>query len=181
MPANGLNRITADLTGNRENRPIKRTTMDVHPEAALQVWRRNRKNLLQFMNSYDAAQLNRVPDGFSNNLIWNLGHILAVQQLLVYGLSGQPLHIPQKFVVRYQRDTRPEGPVDEAEISEIREWLERTVPLLDKDLEANRFGTFRPFTNSAGFPVTNLQEAITFNNFHEGLHLGYMLSIRKFL
>ena len=109
MPANGLNRITADLTGNRENRPIKRTTMDVHPEAALQVWRRNRKNLLQFMNSYDAAQLNRVPDGFSNNLIWNLGHILAVQQLLVYGLSGQPLQIPQKFVVRYQRDTRPAG------------------------------------------------------------------------
>ncbi len=160
MPANGLNRITADLTGNRENRPIKRTTMDVHPEAALQVWRRNRKNLLQFMNSYDAAQLNRVPDGFSNNLIWNLGHILAVQQLLVYGLSGQPLQIPQKFVVRYQRDTRPEGPVD---------------------LAATRLGTFRPSPSSAGFRATNLQEAISFNYFHEGLHLGYMLSIRKFL
>lgn len=133
------------------------------------------------MDSYDTAQLNRKPDGFSNNLVWNLGHILVVQQLLVYGLSGQPLHIPQKLVAAYQRDTRPEGPVGETEISQIRHWLGETVPLLEADLEAGRFGSFRPFTNSAGFQVTNLQEAITFNNFHEGLHLGYMLSIRKFL
>lgn len=155
--------------------------MDGQPEAALKVWRRNRKNLLRFMDSYDAGQMNRIPDGFSNNLIWNLGHILVVQQLLVYGLSGQPLHIPKKLVLRYQRDTRPGGPVDDFEISEIRERLEATVLLLEQDLEAARFGAFRPFTNSAGFEVTNLQEAITFNNFHEGLHLGYMLSIRKFL
>ena len=181
MPANGLNRITAEDACNGKIRQEKRATMDVHPEAALQVWRKNRKNLLRFMDSYDDGQLNRVPDGFSNNLIWNLGHILVVQQLLVYGLSGQPLHIPRKFVAAYQRDTRPEGPADQAEISEIRRWLGETVALLDNDLEARIFGSFRPFTNSAGFRVTNLQEAITFNNFHEGLHLGYMLSIRKFL
>ena len=133
------------------------------------------------MDSYDEGQLNRVPDGFSNNLVWHLGHILVVQQLLVYGLSGQPLHIPKKFVAAYQRDTRPEGRADQSEISEIRHWLQETVPLLEDDLEAERFESFRAFTNSAGFRVTNLQEAITFNNFHEGLHLGYMLSIRKFL
>lgn len=31
------------------------------------------------------------------------------------------------------------------------------------------------------FYLRNLQDAVTFNNYHEGTHFGYMLSIAKFL
>ncbi|MBC2839424.1 DinB family protein [Robiginitalea sp. SC105] len=148
-------------------------------EEELDIWRTNRKNLQGFLHAFDAGQLNRVPDGFSNNLIWNLGHILVVQQLLVYGLSGQVLHIPQELIPKYQRGSRPEGDVGQEEIALIGKLLADTVPLLEEDIRENRFGTFRPFTNSAGFRITDLPQAVAFNNFHEGLHLGYMMSIRK--
>jgi hypothetical protein len=29
-------------------------------------------------------------EGYSNNLIWNIAHIIVVQQMLVYKLSGLP-------------------------------------------------------------------------------------------
>ncbi len=150
-------------------------------ESALQVWRTHRNNLLAFMDSYGPEKLNTVPDGFSNNLIWHLGHTLVVQQLLVYRLSGLDLHIPEDFVPKYGRGSKPGKDAPTDEIALIRDRLNATVPQLEADLRGRRFTEFRPFTNSAGFHLTNVEEAVVFNNFHEGLHLGYMLSIRKFL
>ena len=32
-----------------------------------------------------------------------------------------------------------------------------------------------------GFHLDALKEALEFNNYHEGLHLGFMINIRKFV
>jgi hypothetical protein len=32
-------------------------------------------------------QLNKIPEGYNNNLIWNIAHVVVVQQMLVYKLS----------------------------------------------------------------------------------------------
>jgi hypothetical protein len=41
----------------------------------------------KFLSGYNLDQLNTIPEGFNNNLIWNIGHIIVSQQLLVYKLS----------------------------------------------------------------------------------------------
>jgi len=47
------------------------------------ITRKSRKLLSQFLEDYTLEQLNAIPEGFSNNLIWNLVHIVVVQQMLV--------------------------------------------------------------------------------------------------
>ena len=150
-------------------------------EASLMHLRQNRVVLDQYFQRYNPEQLNTVPAGFNNNLIWNLGHILVVQQALTYRLSGLEMRIPGDLPGRYGRDTRPEGPVPQSEITLIRNLLSGSIAQLEADRAQGLFQQYKPFENSMGFRMTNLEEALVFNCLHEGLHLGYMQAIRKFL
>jgi len=57
---------------------------------------------LKFFENYSLEQLNRIPDGFSNNLIWNIGHIIATQHKLIYIGSEVEGHIPDQIFNSYQ-------------------------------------------------------------------------------
>ena len=56
-----------------------------------------RKNLLNSIKDLSIDELTKIPNGFNNNIIWNAGHNLATQQLLVYKLSGQSPVIPWRI------------------------------------------------------------------------------------
>ena len=51
-----------------------------------EITRLSRKIVAEYLENYTLEQLNKIPDGFHNNLIWNIGHIIVVQQMLVYNL-----------------------------------------------------------------------------------------------
>ena len=50
---------------------------------------------------------------------------------------------------------------------------------LRADYEAGRFVRFRRYMTSAGIALAEIEDAISFNNIHEGIHLGYILAQRK--
>ena len=52
-------------------------------ESAFKIWETNRKRHLNFLEDYTLEQLNKVPNGFNNNLVWNIGHIIVAQQSLI--------------------------------------------------------------------------------------------------
>ena len=37
------------------------------------------------------------------------------------------------------------------------------------------------YTTGTGFHLANLKDAVEFNNYHEALHMGFMMNIRKFI
>ncbi len=51
--------------------------------AIFTTWQTGRQLYLAFLEKYSLEQLNYIPEGFSNNLIWNAGHIVASQQKLI--------------------------------------------------------------------------------------------------
>jgi len=51
----------------------------------------------------------------------------------------------------------------------------------EKDLEAGIFKTYQEYPTSTGYVITSVQDALNFNNFHEGIHLGYILALKKSL
>jgi hypothetical protein len=146
-----------------------------------EVNRTSRKILGGFFENYSIEQLNKIPEGFSNNLIWNLGHIVVTQQLLVYKLSGLPMMISDEMVELYRKGTKPERDATQAEVDEIKALLYKTIDQIEMDYNKNIFVNYQEYPTSTGYILKSAKGAIEFNNFHEGLHIGILMSIRKFL
>src|SRR5687768_12304842 len=92
-------------------------------EPLLKALKTSRKLYLELFDKYSLDQMNIVPDKFSNNIIWNIGHIIASQQSLVYKLSNLPMHISDDFFDRYKPGTRPMEAVSQTEADEIKDFL----------------------------------------------------------
>lgn len=150
-------------------------------QQSLEITRSTRKVLAGFLDEYSVDQLNEIPHGFSNNLIWNIAHIVVVQQMLVYKLSGLRMIVSDEMVEKYKRGTRPDGIVSPDEIAEIRSLLFSTVEKAESDAASGIFENYQQFTSMSGFTIKSAADAMAFNNFHEGTHLGIMMSIRRFL
>ncbi|MBW4359034.1 DinB family protein [Flavobacterium taihuense] len=146
-----------------------------------EVNRTSRKMLSSYFENYTLEQLNKIPEGFSNNLIWNLGHIIVTQQLLVYKLSGLPMVVSDEMVEKYRKGTKPEHDVTQAEVDEIKALLLKSVDQLETDYNNGIFVNYQEYPTSTGYILKSAKGAIEFNNFHEGLHIGIMMSIRKFI
>jgi hypothetical protein len=152
-------------------------------KTAFEINKTSRNVLLSFLDNYSLEQLNKIPEGFSNNLIWNIGHIVVVQQMLVYKLSGLPMMVTDEMVEKYRKGTKPEGDVGENEVAQIRALLFKTIEQTQADDQAGKFNgtTFNGFTSMSGFTMNSAQDAIAFNNYHEAVHTGIMMGIRKFI
>lgn len=148
---------------------------------AFDITRTSRKVLASFLQDHTLEQLNKTPSGFSNNLIWNIGHIVVVQQMLTYKLSGLSMHIPDSFVEKYKRGTKPEQDATQAEVDEILSYLFQTINQTKADYNAQAFKNYQEFTSQVGFTMRTIEDAISFNYYHEALHLGIMMQIRKFI
>ena len=142
----------------------------------------SRNMVSKFLSGYSLDQLNVIPEGLNNNLIWNIGHIIVSQQLLVYKLSGLPMMISDELVEKYKKGTKPEHPATQAEVEELKALLFSTIQQTKLDYDAKLFQNYHDYTTSTGNHVLkNAEDAMAFSNFHEGLHLGIMTIIRKFL
>ncbi|WP_288982474.1 DinB family protein [uncultured Flavobacterium sp.] len=148
-------------------------------EATFRIWETSRNIYLKFFDNYSLEQLNTIPAGMSNNFIWNLGHVVVSQQKLVYALSGLPMHIPDSLFEKYQNGSRPDGKTTQAEVDEIKKLLLEMVEKTKADFKAGIFKEFHPYQTKTGFHLGTWKEAMEFNNYHEGIHLGIMMSIKK--
>ena len=146
-----------------------------------EITRLSRKIIAEYLEHYTLEQLNKVPEGFNNNLVWNIGHIVVVQQMLVYNLSGLPMMVSQEMVEKYKRGSKPENLVSQAEVDEIRSLLFETINQTKADLNSKIFKTYTEFTTLSGFTMRNVEDALAFNYYHEAMHIGMMMSIRKFI
>lgn len=148
---------------------------------SLDVTRTSRKMLSQILKGYTLAQLNAIPEGHNNNLIWNIAHIVVVQQMLVYKLSGLPMNISDTLVEKYKKGTKPEQDATQAEVDEIYNLLMETIDQTEIDMNNNSFVNYQEYPTSTGFVLKNAKDAMFFNSFHEGIHIGAILGIRKFI
>lgn len=150
-------------------------------QRTFEITRTSRKIVSQFLDSYPLEQLNKIPEGFKNNLIWNIAHIVVTQQLLVYKFSGLPMLVSDELAQKYMKGTKPELDVTQAEVDEIKSLLFSTIEKTKEDYEKGIFKNFQEYPTSTGFVLKNVEDAIAFNNFHEGLHVGILMSLKKFI
>jgi hypothetical protein len=150
-------------------------------EKQFEIIRQTRKFLLNLVSDLSLEELNEIPPGFNNNIIWNLGHIVAAQAGVCYVRGGFPLPIDEKFFLAYKPDSKPTGPVSEAEFDAIKEMMFSTIDTLMEDYKNNAFEGYKPWMNRYGVEHTSIDDSIIFLPFHEGLHMGYIMAQKRAL
>ena len=78
---------------------------------------------MELIEDYSLEQLNKIPQGFSNNLVWNLGHIIVSQQGLVYRLSGLAVNVSDEMTNKYKNGSRPTCDATQEEVDELKRLL----------------------------------------------------------
>ena len=122
-------------------------------ETAFKITETSRKVLLGLLENNSLEKLNTIPEGFSNNLIWNIGHIIVVQQLLVYKLSGLPTMISDEMIEKYKKGSKPEHNITQEEVDEIKILLFETLEKTRQDFAKNLFQNYIEFTSMSGFTM----------------------------
>lgn len=143
--------------------------------------RATRQNVLKVLEENSKASLLKMPTGFNNNILWNIYHLLASQQLLTYGLSQTPFRLDKEFILKYKSGTTPSGEEDLDWIDFAKVHLLTTVEQLSEDYQQDIFGEFKTIKTSYGLELQSIEDAIYFNNLHEAMHYGQIKALQRML
>jgi hypothetical protein len=140
---------------------------------------RTRKYLIEQLKDLPIESLNRVPEGFNNNIVWNLGHLIAAQQGICYVRAGANMVVDEKYYLNYKPGTKPEQPVSENEAEQIKSLLITSLDGLEADIRNGVFEKYTLWTTRYGVDIANIDDALQFLMFHEGLHSGTIIALKR--
>src|ERR1044072_1161736 len=102
-----------------ENESIQDNSI-VKVKPSLRLLASSRSYLLKSIETLSVDQLNKNHEGFSNNIVWNLGHILYTQFILLTMRTGNVIPQNYRYLEKYKSGTRPEEYISEAEKNDIK-------------------------------------------------------------
>ena len=142
-----------------------------------------RKNYLAILESSSPAELNAIPIGFNNNVFWNIAHIVATMDILFYSLNGLTPKLDSSFIENYRKGTKPKEMVDKAMVDTLKLDLISQLERIEKDVNEGIFPQYLPkaYKTSYNLELKTLDDIIRFNQVHEALHMGIVMSLRKFV
>lgn len=148
-------------------------------EYLLNITRKTRENFIRLIESSTIEELNEIPAGFNNNIIWNFAHIVASQQGLCYRLANVDTVIDKQYILPYTKGSRPDKFVTAEEVNTIKGFMRSNIDQLEEDLKNNKFVNYHAFTTDYGVEVKSNAEAVQFFVVHDALHFGIASAIKK--
>ena len=126
-----------------------------------------RNNIINAIEGLSLEDLNTVPKGFNNNVIWNVGHVVATQQLLCYKFSGLKMSLDSDFITKYMKGSVADNDISQEEVDYILKQLKVLPAELENDYTNGVFENYNTYTTSCNITLSAISEAIQFNNVHE--------------
>ena len=148
-------------------------------QTLLAIQLHNRKVFHHYLKHFSLEQLNTIPRGFNNNILWNIAHTMVTHQLLTYKRSGQNMTIPREWVGYFAKDTRPERDFTTEEVKAIDTALFTTNEQFETDVNNGIFADMKPYTTSTNMVLDSIEATQSFVLFHDGIHLGSILALAK--
>mgnify|MGYP001547449540 CR=1 FL=1 len=143
------------------------------------ILRKIRELVGKVINGLTLEQLHAIPEDFKNNIAWNVVHIVVTQQLLHYRLTGKDCLVSDEWIELYRKGTAPTKVMSQEEFDEVLALLKALPDTLEEDYNAGIFTEYTEYPTSTGFVLDSIDTAISFNNMHESLHLGVIMSLKK--
>lgn len=142
---------------------------------------KTRQLFLKLIENLTNEQLNKVPQGFKNNIVWNIAHLTVTQQLLCYKLSGLNCLLSEEMIAKFQKGTAPNYIVSKGEFETIKEQFLQLPLKLKEDYEKGIFKNYYEYKTSVDITLNSFEDGIIFNTYHEGIHMGIILQLLKFI
>ena len=147
-----------------------------------EVLPKSRQFFKSVLEETSLEDLNKIPQGFNNNMIWNIAHIVVTEQLLAYKLSGLTPHVSEGMIKNYMKGTKPESAVGQEFVEEVKDLLFSSIKRTEEDYKNGVFTHFQEYTvSTTGNTLKSLEDALQFVLFHEGLHAGYVMALMRAL
>lgn len=143
-----------------------------------------RKFILQNIETLSVEQLNEIPQGLNNNIIWNLGHVIASAQMIFYKRAGLPMTIDEKYITPFLPNSRPDGYITAAEVETLKGMALSTIENMQTDYHSKDFRHYIKSENIErvyGIEVLTIDDALEFLLYHEGYHAGKIISLKQLI
>ncbi|MET3698420.1 DinB family protein [Bacillus oleivorans] len=136
-----------------------------------------RSHILDVLSSITEEEAEGVPQGFNNNIRWNMGHIYLDQYLWIHALT-KDTDVPKEYNTWFGFSTSPANFTSETPtFAELKELL-RKQPTHIKEMYGDRLEVEYPPTEMG---MHTMEQVLIRTIFHEGMHLQTILDILKCL
>ena len=137
-----------------------------------EILRKLRKSVLNITSDLTEEQYNIIPKHNNNNVIWNMTHMLSIQQLLIYGMTKNPYTLDDSIILPFKKNTKPEIRYSMNFIDGVRNSMLDQVDILEQRYEEGILNDVPvPFRSSLGMAFDTIEGIIQFNTMHETLHM----------
>ncbi|MCT4581648.1 MAG: DinB family protein [Flavobacteriales bacterium] len=138
-----------------------------------------RTNILSLIKGLTLEQFNFIPNNFNNSIGWQLGHLVVTQQLLNYKLSGLPMNVEDTFIENFRKGSSGKYILTQEQLDSLISLFTILPKQLETDYDADIFTQNFEYQTSYNVTLTTIEDAISFNNIHEAMHLGTIAAMKK--
>jgi hypothetical protein len=124
-------------------------------------------------------QLVVIPDGQSNNILWNIGHTIVSLDAFVYGLMKRPLPCGEAMASLYLRGTSPADWTETPDLQVVKDTLMSNIDAVQTNFEKGALADFGPCDLGFGVTFNTIEDILMFALFHEGMHVQQVNTLHK--
>ncbi len=141
-----------------------------------------RSRIVPLYQSLNIEQLNKIPDGFRNNLAWHLGHIVVTVPVLCYVRTGVKPEKEIPYLDQYKNGSVPESFIEQTEIDYFLNKLLPSIEAIENDYAAGIFKEVKPYsTMTFGVEMNDIETCFACCSQHDVLHYGHIQAMRKLI
>jgi len=151
-------------------------------DAIFEQLRFTRIYTLKVLSSVSKEVVDLIPAGFSNNILWNAGHVLGAYEQLLYANTGDVGQLSKEFIDFFKGGTKPgDWQAEPPSYEEIVTLLEQQVEQVIYTYEGRLDEIISKEMKLGSFEIKTVRDMISFNIFHEGLHAGLINGLKRSL
>lgn len=137
-----------------------------------------RSETIGLVDGMTDEQAEIIPTGFRNNIRWNLGHIYLDQYLWIEAITKEPVEHTDQFNQWFGFGTSPTNFTEETpRLEELKELLQQQPKIIRKHYGDLLEKEFMP----TEMGMRTIEQVLTRTIFHEGLHAGAIISLKRFI
>lgn len=135
---------------------------------------------LQVIDGLSEEQLLKVADNTNQNILWNIGHVVHSLYGMTYGSCKLDYPGLPEWPEQFKGGSSPATWEGTPDVAAVMEHFKSSAAKVGEDLNAGVFDGFDK-VELGPFTFTSIEQLLQFHLYHEGIHLGMVMTLKKLI